>query len=965
MEKLGLILILSLSLFVNKLAAQCDVSITDPDPVCFPETVDLTAAAITDGSTAGLIFTYWTDALATIPYLTPTAATAGTYYIKGDNGVGCIQIKPVVVTVTIPPTATISYSGTPFCTSLTTDQPVTLSGTETYTGGTFNSSEGLSIDPYTGTISPGISTAGTYIVYYSIPSSGGCSSGAVSTSVTVFNSASNNGPVCKGSPLMLTGCPDGMDLYLWSGPNGFTSTEQNPTVSSEASSEMAGIYSLTITDNLGIEHTTSTTVIIRDISTASATSNSPPNSPLCEDEYNEHKIVLTGSPDNMASYVWSGPNGYTWVGRIARVNYEILDETSVAGTYTLTVNDGCSNIRSVTTDVVTYPTQLATLSFPKYICPGASLELKGGPDGMTSYLWEGPGGFSSTEQNPVVVNPVKGYFRLTVTNSFGCKNISFSKQFYGFPPASSCGNYRDNLTFEVCQGSLLQLSGHNVDNSTTALWTGPNGFSSTEWNPVVSTNATFGMAGTYTLTSFSYGCSVPCETIVKVMGSPPVIGNIVQPTCELGTGSVELNTSIPANWWWTLTRLPDNVTLSGTGTSVVTISDIDPGTYAFFTTVGLWHSTCNSIISDNVIISPYPGAPAKPIIGTVTQPNCTVGTGSLILDGLPPTENWTITRMPDGITTKGKGASTIMTGLLPGSYTFIVSTGLKCNSAPSEDVVINMQPLTPSTPVVEIVTQPNCGVPSGSVQLGGLPSEEQWTITMTPGGSVTTGIGTSTTITELTSGTYTFIVTNSSGCTSSPTTKVIIGTSPTVPTAPIVGTITQPTKKSPTGSVVLSGLPAKGNWILTRSDNILITGTGKSTTLKKLAPGSYSWTVTNASGCISGSSANVIINPVPASTVSNSVAGEELLWITSPDNEIQETEISVYPNPVSGQLNIRYSNEDFTTVNILNSSGVIIGKEKVIVPIQQLDFSRFQPGLYILEFSNVSGETIRVKVLKN
>ncbi len=71
--------------------------------------VDLTAAAVTAGSTAGLTYTYFTDAAGTIVLATPNAvATSGTYYIKGTTAAGCSDIQPVVVTINPKPTVVIT-----------------------------------------------------------------------------------------------------------------------------------------------------------------------------------------------------------------------------------------------------------------------------------------------------------------------------------------------------------------------------------------------------------------------------------------------------------------------------------------------------------------------------------------------------------------------------------------------------------------------------------------------------------------------------------------------------------------------------------------------------------------------------------------------------------------------------------------------------------------------------------------
>ena len=74
--------------------------------MCAPGTVDLTAAAVTAGSTPGLTYTYFTDAAGTITLATPNAVGAGTYYIVGTTAAGCAS-APIAVTVTVNAAPTV------------------------------------------------------------------------------------------------------------------------------------------------------------------------------------------------------------------------------------------------------------------------------------------------------------------------------------------------------------------------------------------------------------------------------------------------------------------------------------------------------------------------------------------------------------------------------------------------------------------------------------------------------------------------------------------------------------------------------------------------------------------------------------------------------------------------------------------------------------------------------------------
>ncbi|SMO45174.1 hypothetical protein SAMN06265379_101881, partial [Saccharicrinis carchari] len=157
--------------------------------------------------------------------------------------------------------------------------------------------------------------------------------------------AGNDGPVCEGGTINLSGGPAGI-TYAWTGPNGFTSNLQNPVLSNVSMAD-AGVYMLTVTDGNTCEQSTNTTVTINANPSITAGSNSP----VCEGS----AINLTSSPaggsGTYTAFNWTGPNGFT----ASTQNPTVANATLAAsGDYTVTVTDnlGCSSTLAATETVL-------------------------------------------------------------------------------------------------------------------------------------------------------------------------------------------------------------------------------------------------------------------------------------------------------------------------------------------------------------------------------------------------------------------------------------------------------------------------------------------------------------------------------------------------------------------------------------------------------------------------------------
>lgn len=157
----------------------------------------------------------------------------------------------------------------------------------------------------------------------------------------VTATATNNGPVCSGGDIQLTGGADGLS-YSWSGPNGYTSTSQSPLLSGVTASE-AGSYTLTVEDGT-FTNTANTTVLVNALPTVTFGS-------------------VTAVDEGAAAFDLSqgSPAGGTYSGTGITTSPEFDPSASGVGSWTITYTytddaTGCSDTATQTVTVNALPT---------------------------------------------------------------------------------------------------------------------------------------------------------------------------------------------------------------------------------------------------------------------------------------------------------------------------------------------------------------------------------------------------------------------------------------------------------------------------------------------------------------------------------------------------------------------------------------------------------------------------------
>ncbi|MFT7068477.1 MAG: hypothetical protein ACJAZY_001360 [Spirosomataceae bacterium] len=455
----------------------------------------------------------------------------------------------------------------------------------------------------------------------------------------------------------------------------------------------------------------------------------------------------------------------------------------------------------------------------------------------------------------------------------------------------------------VATGSMT-ISNYNAVNTYTFT-----GLTTTPTN----TNGVFsGFApGNYTVTSTSTGgcISGPASFVINAQPPTPVaptINNIVQPTCLVVTGSVSVSNYVAVNTY-TFT----GPTTTPTNTNGV-FSGFAPGSYTVTTTNGTGCVSSPAFF----VINAQPLTPVAPTVSNIVQPTCLVVTGRMTISNYTAANTYTFT----GPTTIPTNANGVFSGFAPGSYTVTTTNGTGCVSG-STPFTINAQPPTPLAPTVSAIVQPTCLVATGSITINPYDANNTYTFT----GPTTTPTNTNGVFSGFALGSYTVTATNGTGCVSAPT-PFTINAQPLTPAAPTVSAIVQPTCLVATGRMTVSNYNGVMTYAFTGPTTNPVNNNG---VFSGFAPGSYTVTATNSTGCVSGSTP-FTINAQPLTPLVPTVSA-----IVQPTCLVATGRMTV--SNYNGAMTYTFTGPTTTPTN---TNGV---------------FSGFAPGSYTVTATNSTG----------
>ena len=641
------------------------------------------------------------------------------------------------------------------------------------------------------TLAPVVGAPGVYTLAVT-NTANGCTRTST-TSVTGFNTpptvSTNGGILTCGilNVVLNTSTNSGNPTFSWTGPNGYSSHLQNPTVSS------SGSYNVVVNDTITGCANNATATVTANTAAPGATATATAMTCVVNSA-----TVLGATPDTNATYAWTGPNGFS--SNLASFS------VSVEGPYNLVVTDtlnGCTSTAVATVVSNTTPPVASALTPGNLNCNTTQIQLNGTGSSQgnnMSYTWSTTNGHLVSGENTLtpVVDAIGDYQLLVHNGDNGCSATT-----------STTVQQSAAVTANIPQQTNVLCFG-GASGSATASGSGGNGVFSYAWSNGGNTASISNVAaGVYVV---SIADAENCSATATV--------SIIQPDILAANASATGQTMNGVNDG-TASANPSGGTATyqytwSNGEQSQTIVGLAPGIYSV-TVVDL--NACISV--QTVTVNAFNCALSANVSGNnVTCNGASNGSASVTyIGGVEPLNfQWS------------NGASTpSVSNLAGGVYTVNVTDANNCPAA------LNVTILEPA-PLASNASATNetaAGANDGSATANPTGGNGAYTYLWSNG-------ATSQSLSGLAPGEYTVAVTDQNGCVNSQTVTVssfacAIQTSTTITHVRCAGAANGAV------SVVLNGgeAPFTYDW----------SNGGNSSTISNLNAGAYTATITDANHC--------------------------------------------------------------------------------------------------------------------
>ena len=553
-----------------------------------------------------------------------------------------------------------------------------------------------------------------------------------------------------------------------------------------------------------------------------------------------------------------------------------------AGTYTVSITDATSCIGTATATVAQPTAISAGITTTSALCGqtngAAMVAATGGNNASYTYLW------SNSSTSASISNVAPGNYSVTVTDANSCTATATT-----IIGSSGTFTISTSLTDATCYGANNGSAMATVTGSGPYIYLWSNGETTATINNIP--------AGIYTITATdNAGCSGTQTAVVNQPAQIILTTNSTDAACGQSTGSANVTAAGGGNGY---TYLWSN------STAAASINNVAPGTYTVVVTDA---NTCTASASATINQTA-----ALTVNATAAYPLCAGdanGSMAVSISGgtTPYTYLWNTTATTAGLN-----------NLAAGTYTVTITDANNCTAL-----------------YTATLTEPNTLTATATVTdvhcYGDYTGEVNVTTTGgTPGYTYLWSNGEATTqISSVYAGNYTVTITDAHNCKA---TKAVTVSEPSTGISISITTNTA-------GQGASNGTANIDNLTGGTAPYTILWSNGQTTySATGLAAGTYTVTVTDATGCIKSATVTV----------------SEVTDIANIDTDLQ---FVIYPNPANTEITFAYNLQQAGTITIHNILGQTMYTEKLIQNSSslKLNVNAFAGGVYYVEL-NSNGST--------